>query len=93
MQQETKLMIGQPWKIVNSFSVYEEADKKRSDIQEKNANVQVKVKRMSGGVYTVRIRPLETPVPPKKKKPSSSKDQRRDQRRKNKESKARKSSR
>jgi hypothetical protein len=85
MKHETKSMIGKPWKVVNSFSVYDEADRKRSDIQKKNDSVQVKVKRMSDGIYTVRIRPLDNPPQSKKKKIQKSKEDRVGQKRKNRE--------
>ena len=85
IQKEIKLMIGKPWKVVNNFSLYEEADNKRLDIQKKNDSVQVKVKRMSDGTYTVRIRPLETPPQSRKKKIQKPKEDRRDRKRKNRE--------
>ena len=85
MKEETNLMVGKPWKVINSFGAYEEADRKRCDIQKKNDSVQVKVKRMSDGVYTVRIRPMDNPPQSKKKKMQKPKEDRRDRKRKNRE--------
>jgi len=91
MKEETKSIVGKPWKVVNSFVTYGEADRKRCDIQKKNDNIQVKVKRVSDGMYTVRIRPLDNHLQSKKNKTQKPKEDRRDRKRKNRERRAQKS--
>jgi hypothetical protein len=46
---------GKPWKIVKTFSVFEEADLARHELLESGA-YQVKVKRTAADLYTVRTR-------------------------------------
>jgi len=89
-KESNSSVMKKPWKVVNTFSEYADADRKRSDIQKKNDSVQVKVKRMSDDTYTVRIRPLENLQLSKKKKMQKSKEDRQDQKRKNRERRARK---
>ena len=90
MKEERHPMIGKPWKVVNTFFAYDEADRKRCDIQKKNDSVQVKVKRMSDGTYTIKIRPLDSPQSSKQKKIQKSKEDRQGQKRKNRERRAQK---
>ena len=69
---------GKPWNVVSRFNSFDEADAERSKLKalwesENKEGMQVKVKRTSGGVFTVRTRlhpDFETKKKPKKQKKS-----------------------
>jgi len=61
---EANPLFGRPWNIVGRFNTFEEADKKRKQLQSKE-NLQVKVKKLKEN-YVVKAR--STIVEPKKEK-------------------------
>ena len=46
------------WKVVGSFSSYEDADQKRKSLMQ-NEGIDVKVRRMADGKFTVKLRQKE----------------------------------
>ncbi len=61
MTEELKIKAGKPWEIYGTFNTFEAADKIRNHLREswdkdKIEGMQVKVKRMSSGLFKVKTR-------------------------------------
>ena len=61
MTEELKTKAGKPWEIYGTFNTFEAADKIRNHLREswdkdKIEGMQVKVKRMSSGLFKVKTR-------------------------------------
>ena len=54
MSEQVKF--GQPWEIIKTVSEFFKADKIRNSLMHENSNWEVKVKRMSNGTFTIRVR-------------------------------------
>ena len=50
------LKLGRPWEIIKTVSEFVKADKIRSSLMNNNSDWEVKVKRMSNGIFTIRVR-------------------------------------
>ena len=61
MTEELKIKAGKPWEIYGTFNTFEAADEMRNSLREswdkdKIEGMQVKVKRMSSGLFKVKTR-------------------------------------
>jgi hypothetical protein len=63
----TDALYGKPWAIESTHNTYESANEKREKLGENDA-LQVKIKRSSAGLFTVRTRSVHVEKPKRKEK-------------------------
>ena len=51
-----QIKLGQPWEIIKTVNDFFKADKIRNSLINENSDWEVKVKRMSNGIFTIRVR-------------------------------------
>jgi hypothetical protein len=56
MKMSEQIKLGQPWEIIKTVNEFFKADKIRNSLINENQDWEVKVKRMSNGIFTIRVR-------------------------------------